>query len=101
MIAATSELLACPHCRDIGELRPVAGTRLTRCTQCHFVYPQTSGEHSETGVLDLDDETWTEKWGAIRADRYHVERVLASGAQGRILLARHRHLDQRCVIKLV
>ncbi|MEE9293631.1 MAG: tetratricopeptide repeat protein, partial [Phycisphaerae bacterium] len=42
-----------------------------------------------------------EKWGAIRADRYHVERVLASGAQGRILLARHRHLDQRCVIKLV
>ncbi len=47
------------------------------------------------------DESWTGKWSAIRADRYRVIRVLASGAQGRLLLAHHRHLDQACVIKVV
>ncbi len=47
------------------------------------------------------DETWTRKWGPIRADRYRIVRALASGAQGKILLAHHRFLDQPCVIKLV
>ncbi len=103
MIASSRTLLTCPHCRAAAESSPILGTELTRCARCKFIFPERASavEVGEDSVLDLLDESWTAKWGAIRADRYQVIRVLAAGAQGRLLLAHHRHLDQPCVIKLV
>ncbi len=42
-----------------------------------------------------------DRWPKVRSDRYRIIRPLASGAQGRILLAHHLHLDQICVIKIL
>ncbi len=74
-----------------------------QCAACRFVFPRSldTSKCERADDAGPDDETWTDKWGPIRSDRYRVIRALASGAQGRILLAHHKHLDQRCVIKLV
>ncbi len=103
MIAPARQLFSCPNCGGDDESAPVLGADLTRCSRCQFVFPQSeSGFDDEHNDVDtLDDETWTDKWGPIRPDRYRVVRALAAGAQGKILLAHHRHLDQPCVIKLV
>jgi serine/threonine protein kinase/Tfp pilus assembly protein PilF len=104
VVVRTIHISNCPHCAESGALSPLKGTSLARCDACGFILPCESPDpvvEGSSSLLDLDDETWTGKWGPIRADRYHVERVLASGAQGTILLAHHRHLDQECVIKIV
>ncbi len=103
MIAPSSDLVwTCPHCRVRDDGIGIPGDSIWRCISCGFSYPlaERDGQLAELMPLDEDD-TWTAKWGPIRADRYHVIRALATGAQGRILLAHHRHLDQPCVIKLV
>lgn len=104
MIAHTTQQFSCPHCQGTDATTPVVAANLVRCARCRFVFPRTDSE-LEAGdgrpILELDEETWTDKWGPIRPDRYRIVRVLATGAQGKILLAHHRHLDQPCVIKLV
>lgn len=104
MIAHASEVIwACPHCQQTQRRAAPADALTTQCTGCRFVFPVVAHdvESLEPRLAAPDDDTWTEKFGPIDTDRYRVIRVLASGAQGKILLARHRHLDERCVIKLV
>lgn len=102
MIVQAGELLICAHCGAGGEPADTLGVQLVRCKRCSFVFVSDEIEGDPPGsVLSLDDDPLTEKWGAVRSDRYHVERLLATGSQGRLLLARHRHLNQPCVIKLV
>jgi tetratricopeptide (TPR) repeat protein/tRNA A-37 threonylcarbamoyl transferase component Bud32 len=93
----------CPNCRHDGGRTVVDGQVVLRCYDCRFVFPSPLHDTHMTLLSPVsdDDDTWTEKWGPIRADRYRVIRALASGSQGRILLAHHRHLDQPCVIKIV
>ncbi|NOT01309.1 MAG: tetratricopeptide repeat protein [Phycisphaerales bacterium] len=92
----------CPNCQSASPPDEFVAGRLIRCSRCQFIYPVTHSAASADGsVAPLTDETWTDKWGPIHADRYRVIRALATGAQGKILLAHHRHLNQTCVIKLV
>lgn len=103
MIAPSSDLAwTCPHCRVRDKSISVDVDSFWSCTSCGFAYPVPDREDQLAELLPLDDDdTWTTKWGPIRSDRYQVIRALATGAQGRILLAHHRHLDQQCVIKVV
>ncbi len=93
----------CPHCGQHDLTVPRKGAVHRQCPKCHFIFPFVNEDATSLEFLpvDPDDETWTQKWGPIRADRYQVVRVLAAGAQGKILLANQRHLNQPCVIKLV
>ena len=94
---------ACPHCRA-GSAAGRSHTRLSvECDRCGFVFPQpgdTQNGSRWTELLALA-ETSVDKWADIGSDRYTIIRLLGSGAQGRILLAHHRHLDQLCVIKVL
>lgn len=106
MIASASDVMwICPHCRKTRSHRHIADKVATQCPGCRFAYPVSQNATGGSEIWSLesgqDEETWTERWGAIRADRYQIVRVLSSGAQGKILLAHHRHLNQRCVVKLV
>jgi len=95
-----SSAWTCPHCQ---RRHPAVTTSVVRCLDCRFVYPALRPEAEETRCQAEDEaaRTVTESWAPIKSDRYQVLRVLASGVQGKILLARHRHLDQPCVIKIV
>ncbi len=95
--------MTCPHCHG-QDLQPANGdTRLGRCGSCGFTFPLP--------VAEADDSTWRQQadaeadalpgWPKLRGDRYRIIRPLATGAQGRILLAHHRHLDQICVVKIL
>ncbi len=103
MIAPSTDLTwSCPHCESHTESATIHGDSFWRCTSCGFAYPLPDHQENLAELRPIDDDdSWTGKWGPIRSDRYHVVRALATGAQGRILLAHHRHLDQPCVIKIV
>ena len=94
---------ACPHC-DAG---PAAGHTSTdlllTCDRCGFAFPRPAEVAAGTKWREMLAlaETSTEKWVDICADRYSILRALGVGAQGRIFLAHHRHLDQLCVIKVL
>ena len=90
----------CPNCLC---RHPAVVTSVVRCLDCRYVYPLIRDENEETQWQTDDDlgRTATDRRLPIRSDRYDVLRVLASGAQGKIYRARHRHLDQPCVIKVV
>jgi len=94
----------CPHCKQRGTNASLISV-FQRCGECQYIYPRpvdgSDGSTWRTPAEVDGDESLTRKWGAIKADRYRVIRALATGAQGRILLAHHRHLNQVCVIKLV
>ena len=93
----------CPHCRGHSFVPSAADERIGVCGSCAFAFAQQ--------VPQTDGSTWREQAdlfeaGAkgkppVRPDRYRIIRALASGAQGRILLAHHRHLDQVCVVKVL
>ena|GEM_PF-906165 len=94
---------SCPHC----EAGPAAGCAptdlLLTCDRCEFVFPRPADVAAGTKwreILALA-ETSTEKWADVCADRYSIIRGLGAGAQGRIFLAHHRHLDQLCVVKVL
>ena len=93
----------CPHCQA-GEAAGGPHTDVCIvCDECGFVFPRPLGLAEGTKwreVLALA-ETSTDQWAAIAADRYTIIRTLGVGAQGRILLAHHRHLDHLCVIKIL
>ena len=108
MIASSSTVAwVCPNCGHAGSERQSPGERISRCRRCRFIFPAAPHIEDEPPQAPSPegDETWSEsmnrRWSAVRPDRYRVIRTLASGAQGTILLAHHRHLDRRCVIKLV
>ncbi|MCP4250660.1 MAG: serine/threonine protein kinase, partial [bacterium] len=90
----------CPHCL---RRHPAVVTSVVRCLDCRYVYPLIRPDGDETHWQSDTDlgRTATDQRLPIRSDRYDVLRVLASGAQGKIYQARHRHLDQLCVIKVV
>ncbi len=99
IVRAASTDWCCPNCGHASDSSSESVSIYAVCRDCGFHYPRPSDHESSFSCPD--DETWTEKWGPIRTDRYRVIRALPGGAQGRILLAQHRHLNQRCVIKLV
>lgn len=94
---------ACTHCR-VGSANGDESTDLLAiCDQCGFVFPRQQDAAEGTkweDVLALA-ETSTDKWADVCAERYSIIRSLGAGAQGRIFLAHHRHLDQCCVIKVL
>ncbi|HEY3241861.1 MAG TPA: tetratricopeptide repeat protein [Phycisphaerae bacterium] len=98
-------LWICPHCKHRRTEAASVATAFQRCGECQFIFPRlplgASGSTWEAPAEVDGDDSLTRKWGSIRADRYRVIRALATGAQGKILLAHHRHLNQVCVIKLV
>jgi serine/threonine protein kinase/Tfp pilus assembly protein PilF len=56
---------------------------------------------ARASLVNSANEETTLKWAPVRTDRYRILRALATGAQGKIFLAHHIHLDQICVIKFV
>ncbi|MHC4065161.1 MAG: serine/threonine protein kinase, partial [Planctomycetota bacterium] len=90
----------CPNC---GKHHSAVSTSVVRCLDCRFVFPlpRAEGDETQWRAEDAPDRTATDRRIPIKSDRYDVLRALASGAQGKILLARHRHLEQLCVIKIV
>ena len=93
----------CPHCREHSFVPTATDDRIIVCDSCDFIFPQHEPQ--------TDDSTWRQQaelfdrdgksFPYVRSDRYRVIRSVASGAQGRILLAHHCHLDQVCVLKIL
>ncbi len=73
------------------------------CSRCKFVFPRPTEFADGTKWRDTlaFAEMSTEKWANVCAERYSIIRALGAGAQGRIFLAHHRHLEQLCVIKVL
>ena len=93
----------CPHCAEHDPVLCATNERMVVCQSCRFVFARSPGL--------TDGSTWREQADmfeaggkllpGVRGDRYRIIRLLDSGAQGRIVLAHHKHLDQICVLKLL
>ncbi|MFH0982070.1 MAG: tetratricopeptide repeat protein [Planctomycetota bacterium] len=94
---------ACPHCQGGATTERAPTDLLLTCAQCGYIFPPRGPDQDGTKWRELLAlaEASTEKWADIAADRYSIIRLLGTGAQGRILLAYHRHLEQLCVIKVL
>jgi len=92
------------------------------CTHCHHPLAVDRGDHPIDAIRcpgcgyvlvryragDLDVETGSGAGGSlddlvgmVRPDRYRLLRRLGSGSGGRVFLARHLHLDELCVVKIL
>ena len=92
----------CRNCKQTTQIES-SGEMLIRCPQCSYAYPLSSPallDGENLTEASLDDST-VATWVPVHTDRYQILRVLASGAQGKVFLAKHRNLAQLCVIKLV
>ena len=84
--------ILCPNC--------AAGIRLSRrfsgvaarCSACGFIR-----------AMPRRVKAWSDAGGVpdLPTDRYRVEAVLHSGGHARVYLARHRLLDEPCVVKVL
>ncbi len=93
----------CPHCKGSDALPSAIDRHLLTCDACKFSF----AAHRQV----QDGSTWREQaalfdavgesWPKVRSDRYRIIRAVANGAQGRILLAHHCHLDQICILKII
>jgi tetratricopeptide (TPR) repeat protein/tRNA A-37 threonylcarbamoyl transferase component Bud32/TolB-like protein len=94
---------ACPQCQAGASVERSPAHLSVECSQCGFIFPRPAEGRDGTHWKEMLAlaETSTDKWADIGTDRYAIIRLLGSGAQGRILLAHHRHLDQLCVIKVL
>ncbi|MCP4591239.1 MAG: tetratricopeptide repeat protein [bacterium] len=94
---------ACPHCKTPPPANASTSGGALTCAHCDFVFPRPTdlADGSRWREMLALAETSTGKWADLSADRYTIIRSLGAGAQGRIYLAHHRHLDQLCVIKVL
>ncbi len=93
----------CPHCQGSEALPSATDQHLLTCESCKFSFAAAANIQ--------DGSTWREQaalfdtageaWPKVRSDRYRIIRAIATGAQGRILLAHHCHLDQICILKII
>lgn len=93
---------ACAHCHqplavDRGD-RPIEAHR---CPGCGYIQVLSCAEE-----LAAEDDPGAcgptgDLVGSVRADRYRLLRRLGSGSGGRVFLARHLHLDELCVVKIL
>lgn len=94
---------SCPHCGTTVNAAELSDGSVWRCPACVFAHP--AAVDSWADAIELEPETLTDtavrSWAPVRAERYVLLRALATGAQGRLLLARDKHLDQLCVVKIL
>ncbi|NOX59059.1 MAG: serine/threonine protein kinase, partial [Planctomycetes bacterium] len=93
----------CPHCDGHSPLPSAVDERIITCEACKFSFAahQQVANGSTWREQAALFETAGEAWPKFRSDRYRVIRAIATGAQGRILLAHHCHLDQICILKII
>jgi serine/threonine-protein kinase len=95
--------LDCPYCDQ-----PLAGTNLraapaVKCDSCRAIVA-TSRRFSRVFTEPADceaEQELTERLDCVDPERYRLVKPLGGGAQGRVYLARHLHLQDFCVIKTV
>ena len=84
-------------------MSPVGEAAVQCCDRCGFVLPTVVDPLAETASCPADplDQTVANTFDELGSDRYRILRAVATGAQGRLLLAMDQHLDQLCVIKVL
>lgn len=101
-VADAIEEDACAHCHqplavDRGD-RPIEAHR---CPGCGYIQVLSHAEElGAEGRLGASSPAG-DLVGSVRADRYRLLRRLGSGSGGRVFLAKHLHLDELCVVKIL
>ena len=96
-------MLDCPICQEALPEAKGHAAPLVTCQHCHGVVA-TSRRFTRAFIEPPDTEAegeLTERLNCVDPERYRIVKPLGGGAQGRVYLARHLHLDDFCVIKTV
>ncbi len=82
----------CPHCHRVVEGPLHVAQTYWKCVECGFVFP------AHVQIPELPSES---DQAAIPVERYRLISSLQTHGPTRVYLARHRILDEPCVIKLL
>lgn len=93
----------CPHCASDAQTADRVDGIARRCRTCGFIFPRSSASSTEFTLPASPSaaDTVIDTASALRLERYEIIRSLGAGAQGRLVLARDRHLDHLCVVKIL
>ncbi len=92
----------CPYCAAGDSASEQLEPTIHRCSACGWVFPVPDPKPPALQTtVDALGETALDVSALDLSDRYEVIHPLATGAQGRLLLARDTHLEQLCVIKVL
>ncbi|UCG34430.1 MAG: tetratricopeptide repeat protein [Phycisphaerales bacterium] len=94
---------SCPYCEHVLTGTQLHASPVVQCEACEAAVAMTRRRtRAFTATPDVESEReLTERLNCVDPERYRIVRPLGGGAQGRVYLARHLHLEDFCVIKTV